>query len=606
MRTTVHRRALRIVPVLWLVVVFTAVPAFAERDAATGHPRDAEARATPTASSPTSPRSASPTAVSRPGTDDSSAGQVAPPPAVDGRRAPSRDDLLSALAELQKAREAKAAEMAEVRRERDEAGYPSAVERAEARLDLLHEEAAELDRRFTRLLTGADASLFQKEAEEKFDPQQRFIELLEPILDELAKATADSRAIANLEDSLALQQQRQQEARSAVESIRAVIEDSSGPVREQLDRELRTWSRRLDEATAQVAGIGYELDGLREKQQPLFGQASDFVRRFLRTRGLNLLLAVLAAVTVFLSLGGLRTLLERLGRRRLQRHFADRMVDLGLRAATTLAAIGAMLFVFNATGDWFLLGLALAFLIASGWVAVKALPQFSRQIWLVLNLGAVREGECVVFDSIPWKVESLGFTVVLVNDRLGGGVQQVPVRLLVDSHSRPLGPGEELFPCAVGDWVRLDDGVAGRVEWQTRNSVGLVPLGGGLKVYPTPSFLALAPQNLSRGYRVVMTFGIDYRHQSEATREIAAVFEQRVRDAVAALLAPGELVGCSVRFRAAAASSLDYVVRIDVAGSAAGRHVDVECAASAGLVDACTERGWVIPFQQVTLHRADT
>jgi len=122
----------------------------------------------------------------------------------------------------------------------------------------------------------------------------------------------------------------------------------------------------------------------------------------------------------------------------------------------------------------------------------------------------------------------------------------------------------------------------------------------------TPDFLALAPRNLSEStFRVETRFGIDYRHQSESTSTIPDKMADAVRRGIAALVGEAALRDVSVRFALAGASSLDYEVEVDLDGSVAGNYEGVQYALQRILVDCCNENGWEIPFQQLTLHRAE-
>lgn len=517
----------------------------------------------------------------------------------------SGERLADTLRNLQDAISSKQRQIETTRAELKAAADDTTAKAAEARLEAQHREAADLARRFTRLVAGADESLFTEEPRAEFDPKEKLLGLLKPILLELEQLTANSREISSLQTSLGEQIRRRDETTRALTNLRHVLEeDLEGDVRSTVEGHLDIWSRRRAEAETQIAGIEYELADRRRAQKPFLDSVGTIARSFLRTRGFHLFLGALSFAAVFLLFGAIRTGLGRMRAAKTERHFANRLIDLLYRAMTVAIAIGSTLFVFNVTGDWFLLGIALAFLIGLGWVTIKAIPQFSQQITLVLNMGAVREGECVTFEGMPWRVTSLGFTVVLANDRLEGGEQRLPVRMIVGMHSRPLAPREELFPSRVGDWVRLADGTTGMVDYQTPAVVRLLLLGGASKAYPTAAFLEQNPENLSEGFRVQFSFGIDYRHQPDSTSKIPAAMQERVTADLIRMLETGQLRAVRVEFQTAAASSLDYAVKIDVAGSAAARYSEIERAAVRSLVEACNDNGWVIPFQQLTVHRA--
>ncbi|MEQ8659310.1 MAG: hypothetical protein RLW62_00685, partial [Gammaproteobacteria bacterium] len=150
--------------------------------------------------------------------------------------------------------------------------------------------------------------------------------------------------------------------------------------------------------------------------------------------------------------------------------------------------------------------------------------------------------------------------------------------------------------------VELDDGRIGRVAWQSPAQVQLVELGGAQVTLQTPDFLARAPRNLSTGFRLEIAFGIDYAHQAECTTTIPALMQQKVEGGLREAFGSELLRHVRVEFQAAAASSLDYEVELDLAGAAAPELPEIRRAVPALLVEACNENGWTIPFQQVTVH----
>jgi hypothetical protein len=102
---------------------------------------------------------------------------------------------------------------------------------------------------------------------------------------------------------------------------------------------------------------------------------------------------------------------------------------------------------------------------------------------------------------------------------------------------------------------------------------------------------------------ISIEFGVDYRHQSESTMEIPAAMQERLQ-AELTESSSGALRKVAVELSAAASSSLDYTVLADFEGRSAPLHDQLQRAIPRILVDLCSERGWVIPFSQLTLHGA--
>ena len=130
----------------------------------------------------------------------------------------------------------------------------------------------------------------------------------------------------------------------------------------------------------------------------------------------------------------------------------------------------------------------------------------------------------------------------------------------------------------------LSDGQYGKIIRLTPETVVMLHLGGSRKSYTIPDFLALAPENLSKGFRVSSVFGVDYSHQPLATSRIRETLQQGVQLALMEIIAHEHLKNVNVEFMRAAPSSLDFMIMADFTGEAASQHQ------------------WRIPFPQLTVH----
>ena len=59
--------------------------------------------------------------------------------------------------------------------------------------------------------------------------------------------------------------------------------------------------------------------------------------------------------------------------------------------------------------DWVLLLLFSTLILLGLWSSRNAIAKFWNQITLLLNIGPIREGEVVVINSIPWRIERVNF-----------------------------------------------------------------------------------------------------------------------------------------------------------------------------------------------------
>ncbi len=466
-------------------------------------------------------------------------------------------------------------------------------------------EVEALGDQFEALATGAETALWKDPGGAEFDLRAELEAVFRPMIEELQRTTTSSREIERLRTQVDLNRQRIEAGRAALIRLGETI-DALDPGDETLLPRLeglrKLYSSRVEAAEAQSLALTEQLEERQVRRPSLTRTAGDALSGFIRYRGLNLVLALLAFFAVFLLVRLAGRAYERMRDGARHRSLGERLVALVLHIASVVLGLLAALVVLNARADWFLLGLFLILLASLAWGGVKALPAFVEEIRLILNLGAVREGEVLTFEGLAWKVESIGVRAELSNPQLDGGRLHLPVGELIGLHSRAAGAGEAMFPTEEGDWVELDDGVIGQVTLQTPRTVKVELLGGAQKAYGTTGFLERNPKNLSRGFRVEHVFGLDYGLQAISTTEIPRCMEEALEREMRELLGTEPVRRVEVEFREANSSSLDYEIQVDLTGAAAHRYEDVERAIPRILVDLCNEKGWAIPFPQLTVH----
>lgn len=475
-----------------------------------------------------------------------------------------------------------------------------------ARVTALDERLAEQQGQFTMLAARLTRPVLDEAepAPSKFDVQKELEQLVRPLLRALKDATAGPRRIDEMAARLEAVTARRQDVQRAANALLATRDalPAGSAARAEADRQ---WQDRvrplLEDLGSEMLVLTANVKQLREDQQPFVTTVTDNVRRFVENSGLNLVLSVLVFLAVFF---GLRFVGDAVLRRRRQRGFSMRLAAVLVHGFTVLAAVAATLVVPYARNDWFLLAVGIVFLLGAGWVLVRMAPQFFEQIRLMLNIGAVREGERILVRGLPFRVDSLRFYSLLVNPELSGGTLRVPIKDLIEQRSRPVAPDEPWFPCRTGDVVALEDGVIGRVRLQTPDVVVVVERHDAPKSYPTAAFLQRNPRNLSAGFEVVVRFGLDYRHQPDALTTVPQALRDTLANGLAVDSDPGEVRELRVELAAAGRSSLDYEVVVGFAGSAAVRYHELVRRVQGLLVGACTAHGFGIPFPQLTVHGA--
>ncbi|MEM8550637.1 MAG: hypothetical protein AAGF10_07585 [Verrucomicrobiota bacterium] len=478
---------------------------------------------------------------------------------------------------------------------------------AAIRLDRLRVELQDVQEQISLVVTGVSEQSYLALDEAEFDLNSEVQNLIEPFVLVLNEATSDARQLERTRRDLDIAQRRLDNAALAISNIEAVLAQNSAPViTERLTRDLAKWQERLSAHRTQVEALTQRVADLQSQRFNVGRNVNSAFQDFFRDRGISLFMGFGAFFAVLV----VARLLQVVGRglsakRKGQRTFAMRLGAVLFSVFSILAAFGAMLVVFNMRNDWLLPGLAMLLLIAALWITIKMLPSLLEQLSVLLNLGAVQEGERVLFNGVPFKVQRLHFFTDLVNPALDGGQFTLPVRELVGMHSRPAAEDEAWFPSEKGDWVRLSDGNAGLVVAQTPEMVVLELLGGARVTYQTADYLSATPENLSHGYRVEVEFGIDYRHQAQSADEVIGLMTNGVHAHFSELLTEEELVNVDVEFLRAGASSLDYEVEIDVSGAAAHRFEELERELARCTVMLANQHGWEIPFQQIVMHRAE-
>lgn len=509
------------------------------------------------------------------------------------------DDALSGLREISSSMDSKRARIADLK------SKPELSAEDTARIAELLGEIQGLEELFSSTASNGALDSITKEKERGFELQEEISDLFEPLIRQAKEITSEPRQIEQLRSRV----RRLEESRQLLtvglknaQELSAKSEEGS-EVRRRLGERINTLKLHLSDVSNQVQVTQLELNRRLGSRKPLVETTGAFVEEFFRTRGLNLLLATVGFFAVFVVLRFVRHRVLRIIFRR-RASFYSRLLSVLLQLLGVVCALGAAILVLFALSDWILLLLVLIFLVGIGWASVNMLPKFVAQVRLLLNLGSVREGERVIFNGIPWRIEELKIYTLLRNPELTGGEFRIPVADLVDHYSRPIGENEIWFPCRQGDWVILDGGVRARVALQTPDLVQVVEPGGGRRTYSATDFLTLGVRNLSMGFRVTRTFGIDYAHQAISTRDVPVKMKAKIESGLQEIVATKEVLSVSVEFSEAGASSLDYAVLVDFDGSVAARYDVLKRTLARLLVDACNEEGWVIPFTQITLHQS--
>ena len=475
-----------------------------------------------------------------------------------------------------------------------------------SQINTLTRNLRESEDSFARLCTNVDMSAFQEKEKAKIVWSQELTELLGPVISELKKVTSRPRKIEELRSNIEKYEARQQTVQKAKGNLLALMSYTSNPkLIEKLNRIIRTWQKKENEINTQMAIAVQQLEKALGEKKSLTQSFKELMQIFFMSRGKNLLLAFLAFGFVWVALHYLHKLIQRLSPfHKKGRVFAVRIFDLLFIVFTVVLSFLALLGVLYSLGDMVLLSIAIIFVLGIGWASKQALPRFWNQATLILNFGAVREGEVVVYKGITYEMISVNMYSLLENRDLEDGFIRLHINDLIDLRSRPMFKNEPWFPSKRGDWVRLNDGTYGMVVVQTPDMVKLRMHGGAHKFYKTSDYLSQSPANLSSGFRVPVTFGLDYQHQAVIVQKVPGIIEKAVIEGLTEEGYGDSIERINVEFKEAGPSSLDIVALAEFNGTAGSRYWALERAIQRICVDTCNLHGWIIPFQQVTVHMA--
>lgn len=474
-------------------------------------------------------------------------------------------------------------------------------------IDILKKRLESLEGNFEAIATGLDMEAFTAKPQKRFDWKEEVQSLIGPLVNELKGITSRPRLIENLRTQVSYYEKQVSLVKSAIENIHKLVAQAKDEnLKNQLIDLESNWYDKGKQISSQLTVAKYQLADKLSERKSFLESSQNLARLFFKSRGRNFILSVFAFLFVFFLLRHIHRRIYKGSsiHRTVASSFYVRLAEVMYHISTFVIATGALLLVLYLCGDWVLLGVAFIFILGLIWTAKQTLPRFYEQGTLLLNLGPVKENERVIYNGLPWKVVSLHFYTQLVNPELKGGLIRLPLSELKDIRSRPYHPDEPWFPCKENDWVLLADGTLGMVATQTPEVVQLILGGGSYKTYPTEEFLKQNPTNISRNFRVHVTFGIDYQYQAISTTEIPDKLREMIK---AGLINEGyenDIIKLAVEFKEVGDSSLDYLIFADFSGRVAKDYYKLPRIIQKIALDTCNKFGWEIPYTTFTIHTA--
>ena len=474
-----------------------------------------------------------------------------------------------------------------------------------AELNRLDQSLADADFDFERIATGVDVALLEEKKEIPFNWQDEIVSLIEPGIKELKNITKKTREKTKLKDKLFSLQKLLPAVRKANKNLQdLILKTSDTDLKKNIKKLVPEWQGIENQLQHKVEIIQLELAEMQAKEQSLVESTQISIKNFFKNRGFFLFIALIACIGLFLFLRFSYLFMIKYipGYNAKYRPFHLRVLDLFFRMMTVVLIMFVLILVFYSFEDWVLLSLTIIFFLGLGWAVKNTLPKFWHQSRLMLNVGAIREGERIILHDVPWLIKHINVFTIVENPYLDITLR-LPIEKLLDKVSRPFHKSEPWFPCKRNDWVILADGTRGCVTSLSHEIVELVQRGGARKVYQTSDFLAQSPLNLSANFRLKIPFGISYDLQAISTNRVLDTLDSYIRDKIEQEGYEKSMLNLQVEFFQAGGSSLDLMVIADFKGEMAHLYSRLSRAIQRWCVDACTENMWEIPFPQLTVHK---
>ncbi|MEQ1632187.1 MAG: hypothetical protein ABL997_07420, partial [Planctomycetota bacterium] len=279
------------------------------------------------------------------------------------------------------------------------------------RVQQLQTAQSQLRDRLASLATGFDVGQVRSPKEEQYELQAEILRLVRPLVRALSKATEGPRQIQELQARAEQLTAQIEAAEQVVRGLERTRQDQQNggvapEVVVQLDAAVQRWGAFVSELRDEHILVAAHLESLEAARAPMSESVQNAVSDFVKRRGFSLLLAILAATGVVLLLRFVHRAVSRIASRG-ERRFPLRLFDVAFQGLAVTGAAIAVVMVFYLRGDFELLAVAIVFLIGLGWALSRTLPTLLEQIRLLLNAGAVREGERVLLDGLPYRVDAL-------------------------------------------------------------------------------------------------------------------------------------------------------------------------------------------------------
>ena len=360
----------------------------------------------------------------------------------------SLDRKREALSRILLRQEAIANEIIEIRKELATGTLPKTdFDQTEAskKIAALQIESDELGSEFSKISSGLNVDELPEAGSASIMIEEEIREIFKPIIQEFREITAAPRKAEELRTDINELERKLQILDEATTSLRKTITASNPqPLKDALELEAQKIKDTRLEIETELGIAQSKLEDLQRDSPTFLESLSMFVQDFFRSRGTHLLIAIGVTLITLLVIRIIYRFMMKVGPRNHTRGetFTGRLIHLCFMLASFVGGVIAFLFTLYLANDWLLLAFALLFLFGLAWTGKNTIPQFFEQGKMILNLGTVRQNERIIYEGIPWEVQKVNLYTSLLNPALEGGKIRLPIRDLMDLHSRPNGEAE--------------------------------------------------------------------------------------------------------------------------------------------------------------------
>jgi len=460
-----------------------------------------------------------------------------------------------------------------------------------------------LESNFHQLATDVHLDTFDAQKKQSFDWKDELKQLVEPLVREIKQMTSHPREIDHLETEIENLQNQLNIATKAKNRLKTLIPHITNiALQDEINQIQNNWKSRFREIKTRLNITQQKLKQKQMKKKHLSEHLHELMQLFFRSRGRNLVFAVLFFALTWFLMHQLQTKIHLT--RPFQKHPRSvyiRTFDLIYWIATFLFSLVSLLLVLYFCGDWFLLSLFIIFIVGIAWASNHALPRYWKQARIILNLGPVREGELVVYKGIPYRVSRIHLASELTNDHLEGGIIQLPLKDLLDMRSRPIATNECWFPTKIGDTILFSDESIGTITTQTPEFVCIKLLGEQIQTWATQEFLKISPINLSNGFRIAAHIYFDENHQKRLIDQMIKILTISVQTEIEKHPFNEWLVSVKTILVEVGPVAFQLKIIANLKGGACLFYEDIKNVILSSCVSICNDKQWRIAFCPVAL-----